>query len=321
MERNLETEQLKDFYNRVEINGKLASIEVFNGKTGAGIPYISIKGEIQYGDTGVETADFKSFAVAQKKDGSPSKLYTSLKDFADKAVPMTKDKANATMLLATGRLDANDFYSERDGGKVIEGVQNTISFFGDYNPTYTERDGYLTNVTATVDGYVLNISDEIKNDEPTGRKKFNLLTLDPFKNAVIIKNIMVEATIAEDFVQAYDKGDTAQFFLTRMVHKGESHALGNSSGGVGFGTQRVTEGRDYTEWICTGGTPIYEEDSKKVITPKMFKELMTVRENKLSEIKAAGESGGQKQTSERTSFKAKTTTEEFAPISDDDIPF
>lgn len=317
MEKNTETEQIKDFMNRVEINGTLVSMEVDEKVSqNTGIPYIRVRGEIQYGKTGIETEKFTSFALAQKKDGGENKKYKNLKNFVETAIPMTKDKENATKIKLTCNFEANDFWSDREE-KVIENIQNNLNFLGDYDPAYTEAQGNLTNLTANVDGYILGITDEIKNNEPTGRKKLNLLTLDGFKNPVIIKNIAVESDIANDLETSYSKGDTARFYLVRVVHKGTTHAPSEG----GFGIKRVTEGKDYTEWRCIGGDEPYDEDSKKVITPKIYKELMTIRENSLAEIKAAGESGERKSNTSKSGFGTKKAATMATPISDEDIPF
>lgn len=308
---NNNSEQLRDFVNKVEVNGTLATLEVNEGETDKKIPYMSVKGEIQFGETGVETIKFKSFALAKKTDGTDSKAYKNLVDWVEKAVPMTKDKANATKALFRGSIASNDFYTDKDGGTVVESNVFNVSNFANYNENYLNDQS--TNAIVDFEGYVKAIADETKGEEktPTGRKRVTLVGLDYRKEAIVLKNIIVSEDIAEDFVDLLPIGSTAKFSMGYFVHKGQTK---KPTGGLG--KQRVTEGRDYLELVLEGCSDAYEDD-KEVITPKIMKELMNVREAKLAKIKAEGE--GETSSSSKSTSTKKATVE--SPISDEDIPF
>lgn len=306
---NNNSEQLRDFVNKVEVNGTLATLEVNEGETDKKIPYMSVKGEIQFGETGVETIKFKSFALAKKTDGTDSKAYKNLVDWVEKAVPMTKDKANATKTLFRGSFASNDFYTDKDGGRVVESNVFNVNNFFNYEENYEEA----TNAIVDFEGYVKAIADETKGEDktPTGRKRVTLVGLDYRKEAIVLKNIIVEEDLAEDFVESVPVGSTAKFSMGYFVHKGQ---VKKPTGGLG--KQRVTEGRDYLELVLEGCSEVYEDD-KEVITPKILKELMNVREAKLAEIKAKGEN--EPSSNSKSTSNKKATVE--SPISDEDIPF
>ena len=311
---NKNSEQLRDFVNKVEINGTLATLEVKEGETDKKVPYMSVKGEIQFGETGVETLKFRSFALAQKTDGTDSKAYKNLVDWVENAVPMTKDKANATKTLFRGSFGSNDFYTDKDGGTVVESNVFNVNNFANYNENYLNEQS--TNAIVDFEGYVKAIADETKGEDktPTGRKRVTLVGLDYRKEAIVLKNIIVTEDIAEDFVDLLPVGSTAKFSMGYFVHKGRSK---KPTGGLG--KQRVTEGRDYLELVLEGCSDAYEDD-KEVITPKILKELMNVREAKLAKLKEEGESGTSSTSSNSNSNSNKKATVE-TPISDEDIPF
>ena len=308
---NKDSEQLRDFVNKVSVNGTLATLEVKEGNTNeTNVPYISVQGTIQFGETGVETIKFRSFTTAQKKDGTDSKAYTNLCKWVENAVPMTKDKVNATKVLALGSFAANDFYTDRDGGAVVESNIFNVNTFLDYDTNFFEQNA--TGAIVDFEAYVKAIADETKGEdkEPTGRKRVTLIGLDFRKEAIVLKNVIVEKEIAEDFMDLLPVGSTAKFTLGYYVHKGTAK---KPTGGLG--KQRVTEGRDYLELVFEGCSDPYEDD-KDLITPKKLKELMKVREDKLARIKAEGESGG---TSTTTTKKKSEVMD--SPITEEDIPF
>lgn len=307
---NKDSEQLRDFVNKIDVNGTLATMEVKEGNTAeSGVPYISVKGSIQFGETGVETINFRSFALAKKADGTDSKAYANLAKWVENAVPMTDDKENATKGLFRGSFASNDFYTDRDGGSLVESNVFNVSGFFDYDVNFNEQNS--TNAIVDFEGYVKAIADETKGEEKTltGRKRVTLVGLDYRKEAIVLKNVILTEDIAEDFMDLLPVGSTAKFTLGYYVHKGQTR---KPTGGLG--KQRVTEGRDYLELVLEGCSDPYEDD-KEVITPKILKELMNVREAKLARIKEDGENGVTTSSVDNTKSKVNS------PITDDDIPF
>ena len=307
---NKDSEQLRDFVNKIDVNGTLATMEVREGETENKVPYISVKGSIQFGETGVETLNFRSFALAQKSDGTDSKAYANLVKWVENAVPMTEDKAKATKGLFRGSFASNDFYTDKDGGAVVESNIFNVSGFFDYDANFNEQNS--TNAIVDFEGYVKAIADETKGEEktPTGRKRITLVGLDYRKEAIVLKNVILTEDIAEDFMDLLPVGSTAKFTLGYYVHKGQTK---RPTGGLG--KQRVTEGRDYLELVLEGCSDPYEDD-KEVITTKIMKELMNVREAKLARIKEEGENGTT--TSSASTKKAKV---EHPAVTEEDIPF
>lgn len=309
----MDSDKLRDLRNRVVISGTLAELEVKEGENKNGVPYISLKGAIRFGETGTETKKFRTYVQAQKSDGNENKQYASIKEWADNAVSEATNKDLATMVTITGSLEANDYVAST--GELAEGVEINAKFFNDYQQKEDSEDG---PAIVDLEGYIKAISDEVKNDVETGRKRVTMISTDFFRNAVVVKNIIVPKELADGFTDMFEVGDTALLFLSYELHKGEKKEV--KSGGLG--KQRVTEGRDYLELVVVGAPPA--EEQGEPIEKKIVKILMEERAQKLEELKEQGYQGTTTtNTPNNTKTTSKKTTKKVTEedIDDDDIPF
>lgn len=307
----MDSEQLRNLLNNVKLRGTLAELEVKEGTNKNGIPYISLKGAVRFGETGVETKRFRTYVQAQNANGNENKTYPDIKKWADEAISEVDNKELATTVTITGSLEANDYVSPSE--ELVETVEINAKFFNEFKETEDDP------ASVDVEGYIKAIADEMKNDEPTGRKRVTLITTDFFRNAVVVKNIIVPADLAESFCDMYDVGDTAVLYLSYLLHKGEAKPKKTT----GLGKQRTTEGRDYLELVLVGADA--PEDVKEPIEKKVVKILMEERAQKLEDLKEEGYQGGA--TAESASKTKKTTSKKTSTkvtaddIDDDDIPF
>ena len=58
------TDQIRQLVNKVHLAGALAELEVKEGQTQTGVPYLSLNGAIQCGESAVSTVRFRSFIKA-----------------------------------------------------------------------------------------------------------------------------------------------------------------------------------------------------------------------------------------------------------------
>lgn len=310
------TDQIRRLANSVTLAGYLADIESKQGVDKNGVDYIRIRGQIQCGEDSVMTRSFTSFIKAKKADGTDSENYEKVLDWVKKAVPMTKDKENATMVRLVGSLSANDYVGSDE--QLHEGTVASMQFFNDFEEFACDLD---------IEGYIKSITDEERGSEddkkPTGRKRLNLISMDFYHNALDIKNII----IPKDFVDAledngYVKGATAKMYVSwKPNEKGEAKPKTK-----GFGQQRVTEGKSYLEMVLTGGDIAYDEDEQEdmIITTQMCKAMLNERASRLKELEEAGYQGskGSSGSSTPTGF-GKKGSGKMSPVvdDDDDIPF
>nr|DAD55680.1 MAG TPA: hypothetical protein [Bacteriophage sp.] len=262
------------------------------------------------------TRQFSSFIKAKKADGTDSENYEKVLNWLKTAVPLTKDKENATMVKLVGSLSANDYVGSDE--QLHEGTIASMQFFNDFDEFACDLD---------IEGYIKSITDEERGPEddkkPTGRKRLNLISMDFYHNALDIKNII----IPKDFVDAledngYVKGATAKMYVSwKPNEKGEAKPKTK-----GFGQQRVTEGKSYLEMVLTGGDIAYDEDEQEdmIITPQMCKAMLNERASRLKELEEAGYQGskGGSSSSAPTGF-GKKGSGKMSPVvdDDDDIPF
>ena len=309
------TDQIRQLVNKVHLAGALAELEVKEGQTQTGVPYLSLNGAIQCGESAVSTVRFRSFIKAKKSDGTDSKNYENAKRWVSKAVPMTKDKEKCTFVDMIGSLTDNPYVS-RDG-TLVEAVQYSTQLISKFDNYAAELD---------IEGFVHSIVDETRGEEgnPTGRKRMRLITRDIFSNTIDLKNIIIPNELVEPLEEnGYEKGCTATFFINLIPTQKEAPV---KKGGIG--TQRTTEGKNYLEMVLVGADPVIDSDDEKALDAKLIKNAMTERKTRLDEIKEKGYQGSSdgsssSSTSEsRTGFGGKKSSNKVEAVDDDDeFPF
>lgn len=310
------TDQIRRLTNSVTLAGYLAEIESKQGVDKNGVDYIRIRGSIQCGEDAVMTRPFTSFIKAKKSDGSDSENYEKVLKWLKDAIPMTKDKENATKVRLVGSLSANDYVGADE--QLHEGTTPSMQFFNEFDEFACGLD---------IEGYIKSIVDEERGPDddkkPTGRQRMNIVSMDFYHNALDIKNII----IPKDFVDSleengYVKGATAMMYLNWQPNE-KTEVKPKAKG---FGQQRVTEGRSYLELVLVGGDDAYDEDEDedKIITPQMCKAMLSERAARLKELEEQGYQGskGSNNASSRKGFGSKGSSAKMSPVVDDDeIPF
>ena len=85
------SDKIKKLVNKVTLAGKVAEFEKTTGVTKEKkIPYISVKGAIQFGDSKVQTKNFEKYVQETNNEGKENKMYSK------NAVPLfTLEMVNA----------------------------------------------------------------------------------------------------------------------------------------------------------------------------------------------------------------------------------
>lgn len=302
------SDKIKELVNKVVLTGKLAEIEVTEGKNKDKIPYISVKGAIQFGDSKTLTKRFEKYVQESNNDGKESKVYPKVQEFVKKAKSIAKvGFEEATEVSIQGSFATNDYVNAEE--KLIESLKIDASFFNDAEGEYKG--------TADIEGYIQSITPEVKGEEQTetGRLRVTMLTTDFFGNLVPVKNIVVPAELKEDFEAGYEVGQTAKLYIDFAMNKAE--AKPKKTGGIG--AQRETEGKSYVEMIVTGADAPYDEDDDNAVSKKAIKIALAERKAKLDEIEKKGYQGSKgKSISNASQNKGKNKP---SPVTDEDIPF
>jgi len=308
------SDKVRQMTNQVVLTGKVTEFEmktgtVANGES-KGAPYVSIKGEIQFGEHKAMTRSFERYVQEYRvKDGKKveKKAYAPTLDWAKSVKSVAKtnwDEATEVSLVCS--FAANDYVNKQE--KLIEALKCDISFINDVDGDY--------KATADIEGYIQSIVPEVKGEDQveTGRLRVTILTNDFFGNIVPVKNIIVPTELRETFEDGYEVGQTAKIFVDFTLHKGEEKP--KKSGGIGV--QRTTDGKSYVEMILTGADPAIDEDNRDAFSKEAVRIGLAERKADLDKLKEAGYQGGKGKSigsASSNNSKPKTT------VSDDDIPF
>lgn len=310
-------EKIRELITTVHIAGILAELESRTGTDKNGNNYLSIKGAVQCHPTdSAFTARFQFYSSELTKNGTTSKLYVSAKDWLKTVTPMTKDKENPSMVSLSGNIRQNNYVGQ--DGTFREDIVSDIKFFNEF-----QEYAYDINV----EGYIKNITDEIIDDEATGRKKIVLVSKD-FRGAIMFhkdNTIIAERDIAEQLDDAeYENGRTV---LMRLERAKEEPKVTPKKGG--FGKQPIAKGRIRTYWKLVGGDPALDLDDPESLDKGQIKDLLYVYEERNKEIVDKGYQGKKNDGgSTAGAFKetkkpvAKAKDDDFVEVDDDDeLPF
>lgn len=301
------SDKIKNCINVVRLGGKVAEIEVKTGTTkDKKIPYVSIEGAIQFGDSKVQTKRFKTYVQEKKSDGGDNKLYAPTLSWANSVKSIANSNfEEATAVEVQGAFETNDYVNAED--KLIESLNISGKFFNDFE----DYKG-----TADVEGYIQTITEETKGEDQkeTGRLRVNILTADFFGNITPIKNIIVPKELHDDFLNGYEVGQSAIFYIDFIPNKSEPKPKRTG----GLGVQRETEGKSYLEMVVTGASPAVDEDDANGISRKAIKIALAERKSNLNDLVEKGYQGSNKKGA-RTSLGGSKGKPKAA--NDDDIPF
>ena len=305
------SDKVRQMTNRVVLSGVLAELKVNKGVTQKKVPYVSLKGTIQFGEHKAQARNFEKYVQEYniKEDGShkENKNYTTILAWANKAKSLAslKDGETATEVTIQGSFATNDYVDRNE--KLIEGLKIDAAFFNDLDGDYKG--------TADIEGYIYAVTPETKGEDAveTGRLRVTVLTNDFFGNIIPVKNIIVPAELRDAFEDGYEVGKTAKLFVDFILHKGEEKP--KKTGGIGV--QRTTDGASYVEMILTGADPALEEDDEKAYSREAVKIGLNERKVKLDEIKEKGYQGGNNDSGNSAPSSSKPKTQ----VADDEIPF
>jgi len=315
------SDKIKSVVNSVNLVGTVVEFEYKTGETKEEkIPYVSLKGAIQFGDSKAQARRFERYVQQRSKskdgkEGKENKLYDKTLAFAKSVVSLAqckKEDDKATVVGIQGSLATNDYVNDKD--ELIESLKIDATFFNDVD------EGEAFKGTLDLEGYIQSVVEETKGEDKveTGRLRVTLLTMDFFGNVIPVKNIIVPKELKEGFEEAYQTGQTAKFFIDYVVNKAPEKP--KKTGGLG--QQRTTDGKSYVEMILTGADPALDEDDEGAISKEAIRIALAERKSKLAELKETGYQGskGKSISSEKRTGLA-SGKKKPEPVNDEDIPF
>ena len=273
-------EQIKQSENSIEIVGTVKEINM----SPAGIEkrVLNKKKGIEVDCNLLKKTEFKNPAFTVTVNGKDIPIEISR--FGIKEKKVGKDDAVVDNALYTSLVNL------KKGERVV--VKGTLA-----PNEYPNKDGewkeYNANIEATfavstsnvpdedsakglISGVVAGISDEVVNEEETGRKKVRIATFDWAGNISFV-NLFApsEDGIADAIGQIYDSNDSVKiYFDADMVQHGKVETQTTAAFGKKVST---TSGYTTLEYLICGGEEPYDEESEYHVFPQQVAEAMEAK--------------------------------------------
>jgi hypothetical protein len=268
------SQQLREAANQVQVEGLFAEnrmeiVEVDGMKV--------IRGEFDVEVAEGEVHTFRVYATEKKKDGTDNNIFKGLKTVMDeyKSIASHGREEADKVRITNGKLGLNEYYAP--DGQLKQYTQLTTNFVN----RVPANDKFEPKAEFEVELFVHSVTDEIKNNEETGR--VILKGYVPLFNGRVIPMQFVVGEEGAEFVKDnYEPGTTVKIF-GEIINRVEIKKIEEP---VAFGKpkEKITK-NIVRELRVTGGKEPYDEESSLVFDPKLIKAALTEREIYLENLK------------------------------------
>lgn len=210
---------------------------------------------------------FKQYSnpkTKEKKDNSTFKAIKNLDNMENKGV--------GTRIRITGEFDENLYANDKGGTTRFNRVM------GRYIETDPTRVPKNDCVDCDITGRIAKITDEIVNEEETGRKlvDFYYITIQNDSPVANLLSLVVDTDLADDFENMYSVGDNVK--LSLEVRDTQHGSTGESHSAFGHRKSDVASGYIAHEFFIFGGDEAYDdEDWEYYVDDKTMKQAMKAR--------------------------------------------
>lgn len=302
-----EQNTLREAENQVFIEGTLLEVRHSEWKSKEGL---NIELDIEVKENEVHTIN--GMTRYKKKDGSDNAIAKGYQTIINEYLTVAKhgrdqaDKVRVTQ----GRIGVNEYYGQ--DGMLRSFPQLSTNFVNRLNA----GDEFNPRAEFEVEIFVKSVVPEVKNDDETGRVKVNAI-IPVFGGKVIPFELMVSAEGAEFVYDNYEVGCTTKVYGDIVNFK----EVKETEVPVAFGKpQKKITTKTIREYLITGGTDPYEEDSVKRYTIETIQQAMVERETYLLELKNSSNNNKQ-QEDKKGGFGSKNKAEEKAKFDTKKLPF
>lgn len=284
---------LREAVNNVVIEGTLLEIRHTEWKSKQGL---NIELDIEVKENEVHTVT--GMSKYKKEDGSDNGIAKGYKTIIEeyKSVASVGRENADKVRVSQGRIGLNEYYGQDD--KLRSFPQLSTNFVN----RLQVGDEFIPRAEFEVEIVVSSVSDEIKNDEETGRVKVKGYI--PLYGGKVIPFEFNVSKDGSDYVQSnYEPGQTVKVYGDIVNFKETKKVLQE----VAFGKpQEKVTSKTLREYVITGGSEPYD-DENKVYNIETIKKALTERELYLSELKNS-KSNNQKNETAKTGFDTKPAT-------------
>lgn len=332
---------LKQMDNEVHVKGRLKTknLEIKESKKRPGVNVISGRLTVEYVDeTGnINTAEVNIMVSETTNAGKHNNVYdgylTVMNEYKDMdtLIKNNQDPNLADIVDVSGEINSNDYISTRSGALIS--TNNIRANF--VNRVSPGTDGFVEGAGGNIEVVVDKFIDEIKDDEPTGRKKVIAYSVGYGERVSELQNLYVGEKLADAFEEMYYQGSNG-ILTVKIRHYAETKEIQSdfAEQQTGFG-QTEDLVREVTHWVneleVIGGFLPFEDE--KATTEE---DLVTIREKREKFLEEKRATASQTQTATNPaqavggfgSAVVTQTTNPFAvsgkeklDISSEDLPF
>lgn len=303
------SQQLREAANQVQVEGLFVEnrMEIVEAD---GIKVIRGEFDVEVAEGEVHT--FRVYATEKKKDGADNNIFKGLKTVMDeyKSIASHGREEADKVRITNGKLGLNEYYAP--DGQLKQYTQLTTNFIN----RVPANDKFEPKAEFEVELFVHSVTDEIKNNEETGR--VILKGYVPLFNGRVIPMQFVVGEEGAEFVKDnYEPGTTVKIYGD-IINRVEIKEIEES---VAFGKPKKKVTRNVVrELLVTGGTEPYDVDSPKAFDPKLIKAALTEREIYLENLK--NKKKEEPKQEEKLAFGSKPSKKSSEPaFNPDDLPF
>ncbi|WP_425203757.1 hypothetical protein [Priestia megaterium] len=305
--------------NVVEITGVLAENRLERIKNNQNVNVITGELDIKTGENEIQTV--RIYSAETKKDGSPSAAYTGFQTVMEqyKSLQEVSEEEADKIEIRSGQLGLNEYIGQDD---KLKSRPQISTFFVSRVKNGVEL---TPKAEVTVEAYIQAISTEKdRENEETGRLKLKVIIPIHGGKVIPFEFIAPAGDIADHIDENWEVGQTVTIYAD-IINKVEVKEIEQK---VSFGKPKIKTVTNSTrEYIITGGSDPYDEESPKTYTSEIIKKALAEREVQIQEMMEKKNSKNEKpkkkgfgKAAAKTEVK-KTEDTDTIDIQDDDLPF
>lgn len=291
----------KESKNVVEIAGILKELNVEEKVTADGRGYVSCEATVKVdqeinGNVVECEIPVRMFSMAQKKDGTPNKIYSTIVGYKEQftslaACPEDHPEMASKVVISAGHVEEN-MWADKNSGEIRTSFQISTNFMN------APRGEFEEGARFEMSGVVLSKVMEQGADGDTGRLKVKLGVV-RFGGRVDVIELIAASDNAVNFIsQNWEDGDTVN--VNGAVSINQSTVTWTEEQGFGEPIKR-TKTISRKELIILGGSPSgleeeYSYDSNDI------KAALADRQARMDETKSKASSKAKTQTPKQNGF-------------------
>lgn len=304
---------IREAVNNVVIEGTVAEVRIETKKSN---DKEFILGEVDIQTDENSTHTVKVFANKLNKEGKESSLYKGIETIMNEYKSIAshgKDGADRVRIMQ-GKIGLNEYVGQDDTIKSYP--QLSANFIN----RLTATEEFEPKAEFEAEMYVHSVSEEVKNDEETGRAILKGF-IPVYGGKVIPFSFIVADPAAVEYVSNnYESGSTVTVYgdIINRVNVVRQEVE------VGFGKPQEKISRTTVrEFVVTGGTPPMDSEDAKAYSTEVIKKALVEREAYHEEMKSKKKEASNKPTNteKKSGFDTKTSEKPTKKIVADDLPF